>query len=1068
MSNPKIVILCLENRSFDEYFGTFPGAINFYDQNGAAIFSQTGFTDNNGLPIASLQPFRMSTFSTSSEWSPGYDHMWADQHLRWNYGAMNGWSVNRAAATQFPGSIGPSGAATMGYFSANDIPYHWTLAQNFLLCDTYFCSVLGSTGPNRLYLMSGTVLDPHQPLPTNSPVFSWETTNIPAITNSGVGSDLPWTSYPGILGPNSSWKIYDDQQWAPPWLAVPGWTQTFPGSSYLPPYLAFSFIKGPPATWALQTADLNILDYLQDYTSVNPIGTSKDTSFRSVTPATAAISNFASDAANQALPDISWILPPYYLSEHPDWLPADGECYLAQVVDAVVTSPYWDQQNIVLIVTYDENDGHFDHVPPPVPLQSQLGTGGLTSLATPLQTQQVNTAAYSGPMFPSMPQQPQMPPAGQAWEPWASTQQSQIQGEDPGVTGPIGAGFRVPTIIVSPWTFNGGLSSQAQPGLIFDHTSVITYLESVTNVHCRNLPMNPPGNWRRQTFSNLGVLINQSNQAASSADVTNGLPSVETVQKWRVDAVYRLFGPNPAPLTESSPSGPAVVLPPPSPTPVQAWPPLQQQCYFIMNKTAFGADEVRGLSEVQNNGNQNGAVTYPTAFWVVVDGFDPAEVGLGPYAATGPDYVAPELNVSLTYNGPAGLITVTPHLTPLPDNSPPAAVPQRFRYTCDINFPQGVSAFSALQVSPNNPVVLNLNASFASRLTWNAPTEQIELVAAADPYIQNGPELTQNVDLRVFTIPADGQTTFFGQTIDPTNPDPIGTIQQALSTLNGAPSMWPAAPDPTNAQQEEAVSTVTVYPTLNGGTTVSASNPLVFCFGIVRVTLQGVTELADNVRVFFRLVPAANTGVSYDQTTLYRSTPLPGAGQPNPSGSTADTVTTPNPNTPSPPPNPPWQTRVPLLGLGPPHPPPLRIRDILTIPFFAIPRIDATQSPMYTQPPDWPNTQRITPNQNGEPVYAFFGCWLDINVDPTSTAQGSIVGADTQMFPPVAAEGTLSKFDGPYGVGPYQPISAFVKSQHQCIIAEVAYDPLPIPPGAIPGENQQLAQRNLFVIGGTN
>ena len=65
---------------------------------------------------------------------------------------MNGWSIMDKPSI--------SDHTAMSYAAANDIPYFWTLAQNFLLCDTYFCSILGSTFPNRIMFMSGTIFDP--------------------------------------------------------------------------------------------------------------------------------------------------------------------------------------------------------------------------------------------------------------------------------------------------------------------------------------------------------------------------------------------------------------------------------------------------------------------------------------------------------------------------------------------------------------------------------------------------------------------------------------------------------------------------------------------------------------------------------------------------------------------------------------------------------------------------------------------------------------------------------------------------------------------------------------------
>jgi hypothetical protein len=202
-----------------------------------------------------------------------------------------------------------------------------------------------------------------------------------------------------------------------------------------------------------------------------------------------------------------------------------------------------------------------------------------------------------------------------------------------------------------------------------------------------------------------------------------------------------------------------------------------------------------------------------------------------------------------------------------------------------------------------------------------------------------------------------------------------------------------------------------------------------------------LSDVANNLRVFFRLMPAMSTGTAFDPSTLYRSTPLQSevnAGN-NPSGAAVDTITTPNPNVP-PNPSTPWFTRVPLLGI--------KNGAYVTFPFFATPRVTPS-TPMSQQPPDWPNTQQISPLKTGAPTYAFFGCWLDINQPD---------GQFTET-PPSGMR------DGPFSGMP-QPVSWFIRNSHQCLVAEVNYDPIPIALGASPGETDRLAQRNLTVAGG--
>ena len=145
---------------------------------------------------------------------------------------------------------------------------------------------------------------------------------------------------------------------------------------------------------------------------------------------------FEYDAMHDRLPAVSWIIPTSVQSEHPDYMPADGAAFVASKIDAIAANPdVW--AKTAFILNYDENDGLFDHVAPPVP------------------------------------------PTG--------TPQEFVGGL------PIGAGFRVPCIIVSPWTAGGWVCSQA-----FDHTSVLQFLESFTGVHEPNITA-----WRRRTFGDL-------------------------------------------------------------------------------------------------------------------------------------------------------------------------------------------------------------------------------------------------------------------------------------------------------------------------------------------------------------------------------------------------------------------------------------------------------------------------------------------------------------------------------------------------------------------------------------
>src|SRR5262249_40058442 len=95
-----------------------------------------------------------STITTGAAAVPSLSHNWGPQHTAWNDGQMDGWLRAHIA------SDGPAnGQYTMGYYTQEDIPFHWALAEAFTLLDQYHCSVMGPTDPNRTVWQNGN-LDP--------------------------------------------------------------------------------------------------------------------------------------------------------------------------------------------------------------------------------------------------------------------------------------------------------------------------------------------------------------------------------------------------------------------------------------------------------------------------------------------------------------------------------------------------------------------------------------------------------------------------------------------------------------------------------------------------------------------------------------------------------------------------------------------------------------------------------------------------------------------------------------------------------------------------------------------
>ncbi|MFE0459665.1 alkaline phosphatase family protein [Kitasatospora sp. NPDC058965] len=369
-----VVLVMQENRSFDHYFGTLSGVRGFDDplalrlSTGRDVFHQPDHASPDGY----LLPFHLDTTRSSAQAIPSTSHQWDVQHEAWNHGRMDRWLPAHRAAD------GVNGPFTMGYYTREDIPFQFALAESFTVCDQYFSSVLGPTWPNRLYWMTGT-LDPtgrH-----GGPVISNET---PA--------PLTWRTYPERLEEAGiSWQVY-------------------------------------------QEADNFGCDVLTHFAAYQQAGPGHPLYEKGLKPRPHGA--FEEDARNDRLPAVSWILPTSRGSEHPDYLPAAGADFVASKIEAIAANPeVW--AKTVLILNYDENDGLFDHVPPPVPPRGtpREFVGGL----------------------------------------------------------PIGAGFRVPCIIVSPWTVGGWVASQP-----FDHTSVLRFLERFTGVREHNISQ-----WRRRSFGDL-------------------------------------------------------------------------------------------------------------------------------------------------------------------------------------------------------------------------------------------------------------------------------------------------------------------------------------------------------------------------------------------------------------------------------------------------------------------------------------------------------------------------------------------------------------------------------------
>ncbi len=314
-----IVILMQENRSFDHYFGTLAGVRGFGDMHpvllpdGRPVFYQPDPLSRDGYVL----PFHLDTKTTSAQRLHDLSHAWNTLHASWDGGRVDGWvGAHRR-------SDGQSGPLTMGYYTRDDLPFYYALADAFTICDGYHCSLMGPTNPNRYYWMSASI-DPDGK------------NGGPATDNHGVR--YTWETYPERLErAGVSWRIYRSEI-----------TAQYPIG--LDVIMNFAAFQDAPRTSGLYENAAKGRD----------------------------VPTLLSDIRTGNLPSVTWIIPPYEACEHPNMLAAAGEDYLRQILEAFWSNPsLWSRTAFVLV--YDENDGLFDHVVPPTPPAGTPGEfiGGL-------------------------------------------------------------------------------------------------------------------------------------------------------------------------------------------------------------------------------------------------------------------------------------------------------------------------------------------------------------------------------------------------------------------------------------------------------------------------------------------------------------------------------------------------------------------------------------------------------------------------------------------------------------------------------------------------------------------
>ncbi|MBV0888741.1 phospholipase C, phosphocholine-specific [Komagataeibacter oboediens] len=444
-----VVVFMQENRSFDHYYGHLNGVRGINDRHpvlrpdGRPVWFQPRLKAGHG----DILPFHLDTRSTSAQCVVDLDHSWKPTHAAINAGRNDRWPPNKTDMT-------------MGYYTRDDIPFHYALADAFTVCDHYFCSTPTQTHPNRFYLMTGMV---DAEGTGGGPILD----NIDWVDRAAYGHVPPpftWTTYPERLEKAGvSWQVYQQ---------------------------------------GLEGRDLengnfgtNILMNFRNFVHA-PEGSSLHA--RAMTRRT--LDDLRADVLAHRLPQVSWLLPPAAYSEHPRWTPDYGAAYIARILDALTADPdVWSKT--VLLLMYDENDGYFDHMPPPQPPTPVLPGRSTVSTRGEIHNRLMD------------------------FSPQAYTVDNL----------PYGLGPRVPMLAISPWSTGGFVCSD-----VFDHTSVIRFITARFGVDEPNITP-----WRRSVCGDLTTAFDFS---APGQTRLGGLPDTRDYREKVEQARHRV---DPAPPARS-------------------------------------------------------------------------------------------------------------------------------------------------------------------------------------------------------------------------------------------------------------------------------------------------------------------------------------------------------------------------------------------------------------------------------------------------------------------------------------------------------------------------------------
>jgi phospholipase C len=367
-----VVVIFGENISFDHYFGTYPNALNPV---GEPPFHAAPHTPTvNGLTPAllnsnpnSTQPFRLDR---SLEVTCDNDNHYSDEQKAYNGGLLNKFPENTSAV-----GAGCTAGLSMGYYDGNTVTALWNYAQHYALSDNFFDTEFGTTVMGHLNLISG------QTHTSSVTTINGKVANGSVIANVEAGFDDCVTTATGTPVQMTGKNIGDlmtanKVTW--------GWFYAdFPQSADSRP------ISTCPATY---NSHYDPFQYFQSTSNIHhlppssteAIGTAADQANHNYT-----VADFWTAAKAGNLPAVSFIKASKPQTGHPsDSTPLMEQQFLVETINALEQLPEW--KNMAILLSYDDSDGWYDHVMPPIVNQSNdpaqdalLGPTGMCGTPAP-------------------------------------------------------------------------------------------------------------------------------------------------------------------------------------------------------------------------------------------------------------------------------------------------------------------------------------------------------------------------------------------------------------------------------------------------------------------------------------------------------------------------------------------------------------------------------------------------------------------------------------------------------------------------------------------------------------